>query len=51
MYENAISNLVAPKKNIAKEAYKECTFKPKANNSKNDKLAKIKYNKDLKERS
>jgi hypothetical protein len=51
MYENAISNLVAPKKDIAKEVYKECTFKPQANNNKNDKMAKIKYKKDLKERS
>jgi hypothetical protein len=51
MYENAISNLVAPKRDIAKDVYKECTFKPKANNNKNDKLARLKYSKDLQEKS
>lgn len=51
MYNNAISDLVQPKRDIEKEAYASCTFKPQANTQYNDKLALKKYFKDVQSRT
>ena len=48
MHEIHIADLTAPRRNLLKETYSECTFKPNANvNQVNKKLASRKYEKDL----
>jgi len=40
LHENHIAELTAPRRNLLKEAYSECTFKPATNaNQTNKKLA------------
>jgi hypothetical protein len=43
MHENHVAELAAPKKDLLREAYSQCTFRPATNGQQNEKLAKRKY--------
>jgi hypothetical protein len=47
LFNGHIAEMVQPKRSAAEvEMYKECTFKPRTNSPRNDKLAKERYEKD-----
>ena len=47
LHQNHISDLTTPKRDLVKETYSQCTFKPQANSKQNEKLARKKYKKDI----
>lgn len=47
LHQNHVAELTTPKRDLVKETYSQCTFKPTANSKTNDKIANRKYEKDF----